>query len=85
MVFQSYAVWPHMSVFDNVAFPLRMARDRQWSRADIQQRVAHTLETMELAAFAGRSAAQLSGGQQQRLALARALVAEPDCSCSTSP
>ena len=77
MVFQSYAVWPHMSVFDNVAFPLRMARDRQWSRADIEQRVAHTLATMELAAFASRSAAQLSGGQQQRLALARALVAEP--------
>jgi len=77
MVFQSYAVWPHMSVFDNVAFPLRMARDRRWSRADIAERVARTLATMELSAFADRSAAQLSGGQQQRLALARALVAEP--------
>jgi ABC-type Fe3+/spermidine/putrescine transport system ATPase subunit len=77
MVFQSYAVWPHMSVFDNVAFPLRMARDRRWSRADIARRVARTLETMELSPFADRSAAQLSGGQQQRLALARALVAEP--------
>jgi iron(III) transport system ATP-binding protein len=77
MVFQSYAVWPHMSVFDNVAFPLRMARDRRWSRAELQQRVSRTLDTMELGAFADRSAAQLSGGQQQRLALARALVAEP--------
>jgi iron(III) transport system ATP-binding protein len=77
MVFQSYAVWPHMSVFDNTAFPLRMARDKRWSKAEIRQRVMRTLETMGLAALAGRSAAQLSGGQQQRLALARALVGEP--------
>ncbi len=77
MVFQSYAVWPHMSVFDNTAFPLRMARDKRWSKADIQKRVMRTLETMGLAALAERSAAQLSGGQQQRLALARALVGEP--------
>lgn len=77
MVFQSYAVWPHMSVFDNTAFPLRMARDKRWSNADIQKRVMRTLETMGLAALAERSAAQLSGGQQQRLALARALVGEP--------
>ena len=77
MVFQSYAVWPHMSVFDNTAFPLRMARDKRRSKSDIRQRVLRTLETMGLAALAGRSAAQLSGGQQQRLALARALVGEP--------
>ena len=77
MVFQSYAVWPHMSVFDNTAFPLRMARDKRWSKADIQKRVMRTLETMGLAALAERSAAHLSGGQQQRLALARALVGEP--------
>jgi iron(III) transport system ATP-binding protein len=77
MVFQSYAVWPHMNVFDNTAFPLRMARDRRWSKADIQKRVMRTLETMGLAALAERSAAQLSGGQQQRLALARALSGEP--------
>lgn len=77
MVFQSYAVWPHMSVFDNTAFPLRMARDKRWGKADIQRRVMRTLETMGLAALAERSAAQLSGGQQQRLALARALVGEP--------
>src|SRR5882724_6311538 len=77
MVFQSYAVWPHMSVFENAAFPLRMSRDRRWSMAEIRKRVTRTLETMDLAAVADRSAALLSGGQQQRLALARALVAEP--------
>jgi iron(III) transport system ATP-binding protein len=77
MVFQSYAVWPHMTVFDNVAFPLRMSRVRRYTASEIAARVKRTLETMELAAFAQRSAAQLSGGQQQRLSLARALVAEP--------
>ena len=77
MVFQSYAVWPHMSVFENVAFPLRMSRDPRWNTAEIRRRVTRTLETMNLAAVADRSAALLSGGQQQRLALARALVAEP--------
>jgi iron(III) transport system ATP-binding protein len=76
MVFQSYAVWPHMSVFDNVAFPLRMARD-SFSRSDIYSRVKRALETMDLSSHIDRSAAQLSGGQQQRLALARALVGEP--------
>ncbi|MGZ3361075.1 MAG: ABC transporter ATP-binding protein, partial [Xanthobacteraceae bacterium] len=77
MVFQSYAVWPHMTVFENTAFPLRMLRGKRWSELDIRQRVMRTLETMGLASFASRSAAQLSGGQQQRLSLARALVAEP--------
>lgn len=77
MVFQSYAVWPHMNVFDNTAFPLRMARSEKLSEADIRQRTMRTLETMGLADYSTRSAAQLSGGQQQRLALARALVAEP--------
>jgi iron(III) transport system ATP-binding protein len=77
MVFQSYAVWPHMSVFDNTAFPLRMLPGKRWSDADIRRLTMRTLETMGLAEFAPRSAAQLSGGQQQRLALARALVAEP--------
>ena len=77
MVFQSYAVWPHMSVFDNTAFPLRMLPGKQWGDADIRRLAMRTLETVGLAEFAPRSAAQLSGGQQQRLALARALVAEP--------
>ena len=77
MVFQSYAIWPHMSVFDNTAFPLRMLPGRRWGDADIRRLAMRTLETVGLAEFASRSAAQLSGGQQQRLALARALVAEP--------
>ena len=77
MVFQSYAVWPHMSVFDNVAFPLRMASDNRLSRSEILVRVKRSLETMGLSSHMDRSAALLSGGQQQRLALARALVAEP--------
>ncbi|GAA1310956.1 polyamine ABC transporter ATP-binding protein [Planotetraspora silvatica] len=78
MVFQSYAIWPHMSVFDNVAFPLQVKRrgDRV-SRKEISERVMRVLETMELANFADRQATKLSGGQQQRLALARALVIEP--------
>jgi iron(III) transport system ATP-binding protein len=77
MVFQSYAVWPHMSVFDNTAFPLRMLPGKRWGDADIRRLAMRTLETVGLAEFSPRSAAQLSGGQQQRLALARALVAEP--------
>jgi iron(III) transport system ATP-binding protein len=77
MVFQSYAVWPHMSVFDNTAFPLRMLPGKRWGDADIRRLAMRTLETVGLAEFAPRSAAQLSGGQQQRLALARALVGEP--------
>lgn len=78
MVFQSYAIWPHMTVFDNVAFPLRVRRRREkLSRRVIEQRTMKALEVTELAAFARRSATKLSGGQQQRLALARALVIEP--------
>ena len=77
MVFQSYAVWPHMSVFDNTAFPLRMLPGKRWGDTEIRRLAMRTLETVGLAEFASRSAAQLSGGQQQRLALARALVAEP--------
>jgi iron(III) transport system ATP-binding protein len=77
MVFQSYAVWPHMSVFQNTAFPLRMSPGKRPAETDLRERVMRTLDTMGLASFAERSAAQLSGGQQQRLALARALVAEP--------
>jgi iron(III) transport system ATP-binding protein len=78
MVFQSYAIWPHMSVFDNVAFPLAvMKRSARPSRAEIRERVTQALETVQLAKFALRRATNLSGGQQQRLALARAIVAEP--------
>ena len=76
MVFQSYAIWPHLSVFDNVAFPLRHARPRP-GRAEVRERVHDTLALVKLDGLAERPAPYLSGGQQQRLALARALVGEP--------
>jgi iron(III) transport system ATP-binding protein len=78
MVFQSYAIWPHMSVFDNVAFPLQvMKRGERPGKAAIVEQVHRVLETMELGELSSRPATKLSGGQQQRLALARALVVEP--------
>jgi iron(III) transport system ATP-binding protein len=78
MVFQSYAIWPHMTVFDNVAFPLQVrSRATRPSTAQIRERVERVLHTMELDHLADRQATKLSGGQQQRLALARALVIEP--------
>ena len=76
MVFQSYAIWPHMTVFENVAFPLRVGKQRL-SHAEIQKKVSTALEQVELSDYGERMATQLSGGQQQRLALARALVREP--------
>jgi iron(III) transport system ATP-binding protein len=76
MVFQSYAIWPHMTVFENVAFPLRVGKQR-FSNDDVRKKVRNALEQVELAGFEERMATQLSGGQQQRLALARALVREP--------
>ena len=77
MVFQSYAIWPHMTVFENAAYPLRVSRTRRYSRDEIARRTTDVLERVGLAGFAARSATQLSGGQQQRLALARALAREP--------
>jgi iron(III) transport system ATP-binding protein len=74
MVFQTYAIWPHMNVFDNVAYPLQA---RRVPKADIRSRVAEVLRFVQLEGFEGRPATKLSGGQQQRVALARALVAEP--------
>ncbi len=74
MVFQSYAIWPHMSVFGNVAYPLRR---KGLSATDLRGRVMATLESVGLAHAATRLATQLSGGQQQRVALARAIVADP--------
>ncbi|MFF3753253.1 ABC transporter ATP-binding protein [Streptomyces sp. NPDC002018] len=75
MVFQSYAIWPHMTVAQNVAFPLRMRRVK---RAERRRRVEEILAVTGLEAMADRPATLLSGGQQQRVALARALVYTPD-------
>jgi len=78
MVFQSYAIWPHLTVFKNVAFPLEaMSRRTRPDREEIRRRVTEALEATELGAYVDRSATALSGGQQQRLALARALVVRP--------
>jgi iron(III) transport system ATP-binding protein len=76
MVFQSYAIWPHMTVFDNVAFPLRQMKPAP-SRGEMRDRVIRILSLVKLDELADRPAPFLSGGQQQRLALARALVREP--------
>ncbi|KAB2870371.1 MAG: ABC transporter ATP-binding protein [Burkholderiaceae bacterium] len=74
MVFQTYAIWPHMNVFDNVGYPLQV----RGAPADVVRRkVAQALEFVQLQGFEQRPATRLSGGQQQRVALARALVAEP--------
>ena len=75
MVFQNYALWPHMSVSENVAYGLEV---RSVSRAEKEQRVREALDIVQMTPYAGRSPNQLSGGQQQRVALARALVIKPD-------
>ena len=74
MVFQSYAVWPHMNVFENVAYPLRIQKQ---TKEQIRTAVEKVLASVHLSQYADRLPSQLSGGQQQRVALARALVAEP--------
>jgi len=76
MMFQSYALWPHMTVAQNVAFGLE---ERKVAKAEIKQRVGEALESVRMSAYADRSPNQLSGGQQQRVALARALVIRPRC------
>ena len=76
MVFQSYAIWPHMDVFTNTAFPLQVGA-RKYSRAEIEAKVMKVLTAVQLDHLRDREATKLSGGQQQRLALARALVMEP--------
>jgi iron(III) transport system ATP-binding protein len=75
MVFQSYAVWPHMTVFENVGYPLKI---KGLPKHEIADRTNKALELVHLGGLAQRLPSQLSGGQQQRVALARALVAEPD-------
>ena len=74
MVFQSYAVWPHMTVFDNVAYPLRI---KKLPKGEVEHRVEALLQVVHLGRYAQRMPGQLSGGQQQRVALARALVMNP--------
>ncbi|MDK9709101.1 MAG: ABC transporter ATP-binding protein [Desulforhopalus sp.] len=74
MVFQTYAIWPHMNVFDNVAYPLQ---NRNVAKDEIRRRVSETLSLVQLEGFENRPATKISGGQQQRVALARALVARP--------
>ena len=74
MVFQSYAVWPHMTVFENVAYPLKI---KGFGKTEIAERTDRVLDLVHLDGYAARLPSQLSGGQQQRVALARALVAEP--------
>jgi spermidine/putrescine ABC transporter ATP-binding subunit len=74
VAFQNYALFPHMTVFDNIAFPLRM---RKMNKQDIKENVEKVLEQVELTQFARRYPKQLSGGQQQRVSLARALVFNP--------
>ena len=74
MVFQSYAVWPHMNVFDNVAYPLKI---QHVAKAEIKRRVEETLDAVHLAQYINRMPNELSGGQQQRVALGRALVCNP--------
>lgn len=76
MVFQSYAIWPHMDVFTNAAFPLQVGA-KKFSRAEIDAKVMKVLKAVQLDHLRDREATKLSGGQQQRLALARALVMEP--------
>ncbi|WP_085909461.1 ABC transporter ATP-binding protein [Kiloniella majae] len=75
MVFQNYALFPHMTVAENLAFPLQV---RKMSKADVEEKVQRALDMVELGEFGNRRPAQLSGGQQQRVAVARALVFEPD-------
>ncbi len=75
MVFQNYALFPHMTVAENVAFPLRM---RRTGRAEIRERVGWSLDTVALGGYEERYPSQLSGGQQQRVALARAIVFDPE-------
>lgn len=74
LVFQSYALWPHMTVFDNVAFPLMV---KKVQKADVKRRVVDALARMRIDEYSGRYPSELSGGQQQRVAIARAIVSQP--------
>src|SRR5690554_5948701 len=75
MVFQSYAIWPQMTIFENIAYPLHV---RKMGKADIKKEATRALELVGLAKYADRSSGSLSGGQQQRVAFARSIVYHPD-------
>lgn len=77
MVFQNYGIWPHMSVFDNVSFPLKVAKGTRVSQQEIVRRTEEVLDAVQLYDVGRRRGTELSGGQQQRVALARALVSRP--------
>ena len=81
MVFQSYALYPHMSVRNNIAFGLKMAG---MPKAEIDAKVAKAAATLNLTDYLDRKPRQLSGGQRQRVAIGRAIVRQPKASCSTS-
>jgi iron(III) transport system ATP-binding protein len=76
MVFQSYAIWPHMNVFNNVAFPLTQGQKR-FAKTEVAEKVRNALKRVQLDGLEDRPATDLSGGQQQRVAMARAMVTEP--------
>ena len=82
MVFQNYALFPHMTVAENLAFPLEV---RKMSKSEIDKRIKRALDMVELGAFGNRLPAQLSGGQQQRVAVARAVVAKPKLILADEP
>ena len=82
MVFQNYALFPHMSVFENLAFPLEV---RKIGKNDTEKKVMRALDMVELGQFGARRPAQLSGGQQQRVAIARALVGDPSLLLADEP
>src|SRR5699024_4103849 len=75
MVFQNYALWPHMTVFKNIAFPLKL---RKLPKHEIEERVSRVLDLVNLSHHRDSRPGQISGGEQQRVALARAIVQEPD-------
>ena len=82
IVFQDYAVWPHMTVIENVSYPLKKQRR---NKQEIQQRAMHALEQVRMTEYANHLPSQLSGGQQQRVAIARALVTRPSLILADEP
>ena len=77
MVFQSYALWPHMTVFQQILFPLRHSRIKTWTKKDMEERAMEMLCLVGMGHLAGRYPSELSGGQRQRVALARSLADKP--------